>query len=129
MTGLVYARWNFTAKDPENPASAYRTPTHRALTYRQLPAFAEFEFQTLTGEYGNWLFEVIITVADEQDLELAEAIGADGETEGESGESGLQSGGEANPGGTGGPGGGAGGQPDRESLRRIGGPALDGDGG
>jgi len=90
MSGLERARWRFTATDEEDPTIADRYTRFRAITYQDMPAYVEFEFTTTTGDYGNWMFEVIYSVAEEEQRQES----ADGEEQGDEGEDGASDDGE-----------------------------------
>ena len=105
MRGLTKARWTFTAiSDEEDNATAARYTQFRTLTVEDVPGYVEFELETNTGVYANWMFEVVAAPAYEFEVDAEDALAAGGTQNAANGE-----GGDAVAGATGGAGGALGG--------------------
>ena len=76
MSGLIYGRWTFTATDPEDPTRAIQSYEGQTLIHDEAPAYAQFEFQTTTGIYGSWLFELGWTVTEVEQIATGPADGS-----------------------------------------------------
>lgn len=70
---LVKCRWQFFSTGEKRSA-------HSAVWDKELPAYVEFEIQTKTGLYENWMFEIGWSKGPELATTAAEAVGggADG---------------------------------------------------
>lgn len=90
---LVKCRWKLFSSGEQRTA-------HNAVWERELPAYVEFEIQTKTGLYENWMFEVSWSKGPELVTSATDGTGAAGDGAG---------GGRGGPGGQGGPNGPGGG--------------------
>ena len=94
---LTKCRWKLFS-------SGEQRTEHNAVWERELPAYVEFEIQTKTGLYENWMFEVGWSKGPE--LATRESTAGDGAGgAGAGGPNGRGQGGPRGPGGPGGPGG------------------------
>lgn len=77
-TGIRAARWQVYS-------DRQRLDAFGALSWRDLPAYIEFECQTLAGHYANWMFEVSWDTGTDP-VVVVQSVGLDAEDSGQGGE-------------------------------------------
>lgn len=113
LTGIDALVWRIFKSD--TMVAAYS-----AATIPDLPAYAQLEIRTLTGQYANWLFEIGWTTGADPTTDPNDPNANPGDPDGPGGPG--NPGNPAGPGGPGGPGGRPGGpyRPGQESTVNIG---------
>ena len=73
-------------EDPDNPDAPLivdRWSEYESTTTAQLPGYIEFELETTSGSYANWVFELAWSLADETITQQAPGSGEDPQGDGD----------------------------------------------